>query len=85
MPHATFVVCPRRTQMSPLVTARTGGDRTRQPFQRRSELRPEARAHGTVVAMTTPVATEAFVNGPGGLPETLTFSFPKSSIMSYGK
>lgn len=85
MPPTTFLVCPRRTQMSPLVTARTGGDRTRQPFQRRSELRPEAHADGTVVAMTTPVATEALVNGLGGLPETLTCSFPKSSIRSYGK
>lgn len=32
-----------------------------------------------------PVATEAFVNQPGGLLEILIFLFPKSSTINYSK
>lgn len=45
------------------------------------------RAHAarSALLIVMPVATEAFVNQPGGLLEILIFLFPKSSTINYSK
>lgn len=82
--NATFVSCPKCTRISHRWQHKSEETKHVQSFQRWGGLGPEARVHSTAVSITMPVATETFVNGLGGLPETLTL-FPKSSIINYIK